>query len=194
MSEENYIELLKEKTNSVEDLELRRLIYKLIDERDYLSSIVNIDPLTGLYNRRILEKIRDCNIVLMCDIDDFKGINDTYGHDVGDYVIKNIGRILRENTRLNDYVCRLGGDEFLVAFTNCEYDFIIDKIEKIKEEIDNKIKLPNHDVTISIGYVFNKENEPLTALIKKANDALYLSKNNGKNQASCYDEILDKKL
>lgn len=188
MKEENYIELLKEKIENIEELDLKKLIYRLIEERDYLSTVVNIDPLTGLYNRRILERIRNCDIALMCDIDNFKEINDTYGHDVGDYVIKNIGNILRENTRINDYVCRLGGDEFFIGFTNCEYDFIIDRIEKIKNEINRKIKLSNYNVTISIGIAFNKDNESLIVLMKKADEALYISKNNGKNQVSYYEE------
>ena len=165
MKEENYIELLKEKIENIEELDLKKLIYRLIEERDYLSTVVNIDPLTGLYNRRILERIRNCDIALMCDIDNFKEINDTYGHDVGDYVIKNIGNILRENTRINDYVCRLGGDEFFIGFTNCEYDFIIDRIEKIKNEINRKIKLSNYNVTISIGIAFNKDNESLISCL-----------------------------
>ena len=188
MKEENYIELLKEKIENNEELDLKKLIYRLIEERDYLSTVVNIDPLTGLYNRRILERIRNCDIALMCDIDNFKEINDTYGHDVGDYVIKNIGNILRENTRINDYVCRLGGDEFFIGFTNCEYDFIIDRIEKIKNEINRKIKLLNYNVTISIGIAFNKDNESLIVLMKKADGALYIAKNNGKNQVSYYEE------
>lgn len=189
MKEENYIELLKEKIENNEELDLKKLIYRLIEERDYLSTVVNIDPLTGLYNRRILERIRNCDIALMCDIDNFKEINDTYGHDVGDYVIKNIGNILRENTRINDYVCRLGEDEFFIGFTNCEYDFIIDRIEKIKNEINRKIKLLNYNVTISIGIAFNKDNESLIVLMKKADEALYIAKNNGKNQVSYYEEI-----
>lgn len=186
--EDNYIQLLKEKLENIKEEDLKKLIYRLIDERNYLSNVVNIDPLTGLYNRRILERIRDCNIALMCDIDNFKEINDTYGHDVGDYVIKNIGSVLHENTRINDYVCRLGGDEFFIGFTNCEYDFILERCEKIKKEINDRIKLPNHTVTISIGIALNKENESITSLMKKADEALYTSKNNGKNQVSFYEE------
>ena len=192
MMEESYIELLKEKIKNIDDEDLRKLIYKLIEERDYLSSVVNIDPLTGLYNRRVLERIRNCNITVMCDIDNFKEINDTYGHDVGDYVIKNIGNILRENTRINDYVCRLGGDEFFIGFTNCEYDFIFDRMEKIKNEINKRINLLNHNVTISVGIAYNKENEPLAVTMKKADEALYLSKDKGKNQVTYFEEIQKK--
>lgn len=170
------------------DSDLKKLIYRLIDERNYLANIVNIDPLTGLYNRRFLERIRECKIALICDIDDFKTINDTYGHDVGDYVIKGISNVLRNNTRINDYVCRLGGDEFFICFTGCDYDFIYDRCEKIKKEINDSIKLPNHKVTISIGCAFNKDNESLETLMKKADEALYESKNSGKNQFTCYDE------
>ena len=188
MDNDDYIKLIREKLEGIEDKEFQNLIYKLIDERNHLSNIANIDPLTGLYNRRVLERIRDCNIVLMCDIDDFKTFNDTYGHDVGDYVIKNVANVLRENTRVNDYVCRIGGDEFFIGFTNCEYDFILERCEKIKNEINNRIKLPNHEVTISIGISINKDNEPVSDMIKKADEALYMSKRNGKNQINCYEE------
>ena len=192
MDNDDYVGIIESKINEINDDELKKLIHKLIDDRNYLATIVNIDPLTGLYNRRILERIRDCNIALMCDIDNFKEINDTYGHDVGDYVIKNIASVLRENTRINDYVCRLGGDEFFVGFTNCEYDFIFERCEKIKQEISKRIKLPDKKVTISIGIAFNKNNESISELMKKADDALYESKNNNKDTITLYEE--EKKL
>lgn len=188
MGNDDYISIIEDKLESVNDDDLKKLIHKLIDDRNYLATIVNIDPLTGLYNRRILERIRQCNIALMCDIDNFKEINDTYGHDVGDYVIKNIASVLRENTRINDYVCRLGGDEFFVGFTNCEYDFIFERCEKIKQEIERRIQLPDKKVTISIGIAFNKNNESITELMKKADEALYESKNNNKNMVTLYEE------
>ena len=181
-----YIEKLKIKLDSIDDQELKELINKLIEERNYLENVANIDPLTGLYNRRIIERIRTCSGILMCDIDNFKTINDTYGHDVGDYAIKSVANILLKNTRANDYVCRLGGDEFFVVFTNCEEEIILERCNKINREISSEIKLPDHIVTLSMGIAYNKDNESVKTLLTKADEALYISKNNGKNQASVY--------
>ena len=68
------IEIIKRKLENVKDIELKELVYKLLEERSYLYKISNIDPLTGLYNRRILEQIKKCNVVLLCDVDDFKNM------------------------------------------------------------------------------------------------------------------------
>ena len=126
----------------------------------------------------------------MCDIDNFKRINDTLGHDVGDYVIKSIGTILKENFRSSDYVCRLGGDEFLILIVDYnDEEFILERCEKIKSEISSTIMLPNHKVTISMGIAVDNNYNQLDEIIKKADQSLYLAKNNGKNQVALSDEL-----
>lgn len=93
------IKLIQEKLKNVQDIELQQLIYQLIKDNLNLQNERNVDPLTGLYNRRILEEIRQNSsptIAIMCDIDNFKEINDTYGHDKGDYVIQKIGSIFKK--------------------------------------------------------------------------------------------------
>lgn len=181
-----YIEKIKKKLEKIDDQELSNLINRLINERNYLENVANIDPLTGLYNRRILERIRECSGILMCDIDNFKTINDTYGHDTGDYAIKSVANILLRNTRINDYVCRLGGDEFFIVFNDCEEEIILERCKKINNEVSSEIKLPDHIVTLSLGIAYNKNNESVKTLLTKADEALYISKNSGKNQASIY--------
>ena len=191
MLDTKYIDLIKEKLENVEDAELKQLVYMLIRDNLNLQKESTIDPLTGLYNRRILEQLNESpSVAVMCDIDDFKAINDTYGHDVGDYVIKNIGVILKENFRSSDYICRLGGDEFLIIITNyCGEDFILERCKKIKREISDRIILPNHGVTISMGVAIDNNYNKIEEIIKKADESLYKSKNNGKNQVTLSDGI-----
>ncbi|MBP3840721.1 MAG: GGDEF domain-containing protein [Bacilli bacterium] len=196
MSEtDQLISRILEKLEKVEDKELVLLVKKLIDERNYLSEIANIDTLTGLNNRRILERIRECSGVVMCDIDDFKKVNDTYGHDIGDTVIKRVTEIIKENTRSKDYVCRFGGDEFFIGFVECPENIIDERIEKIRREVSNDRLLTKlkDKVTISFGFVINYNLEDLDSLIKKADKALYESKKNGRNKITKYEQIKIKK-
>lgn len=196
MSEtDQLINRILEKLEKVEDKELVLLVKKLIDERNYLSEIANIDTLTGLNNRRILERIRECSGVVMCDIDDFKKVNDTYGHDIGDTVIKRVTEIIKENTRSKDYVCRFGGDEFFIGFVECPENIIDERIEKIRREVSNDRLLTKlkDKVTISFGFVINYNLEDLDSLIKKADKALYESKKNGRNKITKYEQIKIKK-
>ena len=125
----------------------------------------------------------------MCDIDNFKGINDTLGHDKGDYVINRVGTILKENFRNSDYVCRLGGDEFLILISDYNNrEFVLERWEKIKREISDTIVLPNSKVTISMGIAMDNNYNLLDEIIKKADESLYLAKNSGKNQIALSDE------
>ena len=176
---------LEQELNYVHNPKLNLLINKLLIEREQLIRKVNTDPLTGLYNRRVLEDIYTCGIVLMIDVDDFKNINDTLGHPEGDHVIKGVATILQDSFRMTDYVIRWGGDEFLVAFMNTRLDIILDRIQEIKEKIQTQL---NDEVTLSIGIGINRGEETMTELILKADKALYISKENGKNQTSIYEE------
>ncbi len=186
-----YINKIKERLNGVLDKELVRLINKLIDERNYLSEIASIDTLTGLNNRRIVKYIRKCDGILMMDIDDFKSINDSFGHDIGDYVLKGVAQILKNNVRICDYAFRFGGDEFVVAFSGCPKEVILDRCEKVRSEINDKMIIQNKNITVSVGVALNENNLSVDELMKNADIALYESKRNGKNQVTRYtDEII----
>ena len=163
------------------------LIEKLIAERMFLADVIRIDPLTGLYNRRILKKVREFGTVVMCDIDDFKSINDTYGHDTGDEVIKAVASVILDNIRIGDVGIRFGGDEFMIVFTTDRKDVIEKRLESMREKIDKIISLPNHKVTLSFGVAFKENDEDLNTLILNADAALYESKEDGKNQISFYE-------
>ena len=165
------------------------LVEKLIEERMHLADTIRIDPLTGLYNRRILPKVREVGTVIMCDIDNFKTINDTFGHDVGDEVIKSVATIFLNSIRIWDVAVRFGGDEFLIIFTTNLHEVIEKRMNDVCDMVRNTINLPNHNVSLSVGVTFNDNNEDLDTLMKKADEALYYSKENGKNQITYYEKL-----
>jgi len=177
--------ILEKELKYVHNPKLNLLVNKLLIEREQLIRKVNTDPLTGLYNRRVLEDVITCGIVLMIDVDNFKNINDTLGHAEGDYIIKGVAKILQDSFRMTDYVIRWGGDEFLVAFMDKRLDIIIDRIKDIKELIKTQL---NGEVTLSIGIGINRGQDTMTELLLKADRALYISKENGKDQTSIYEE------
>ena len=188
-SRSKYIIRLLELTRELDNPELKVLVNKLIRERDYLEDIASIDPLTGLYNRRILTHIRECSAIVMCDIDSFKKINDRYGHDEGDRIIKIVSQIIKKNVRVNDYVCRYGGDEFFIAFVNCPEEVVLDRLELIRSEVEETVELPDVDdsVTLSIGVAMINGTDTIDELRNKADSALYKSKNAGKNQITKFE-------
>lgn len=194
MYDDDYIISLKEKMKYIEDKELFGLIDKLINEREYLINFSRIDPLSGLYNRNILNYIRECSCLVICDIDNFKLINDRYGHINGDMVIKEVANILRNNFRIKDYVCRYGGDEFLIGVVQCEKDIVLDRLDNIQKEICNNSILSDMGVTLSIGVAFSYENDKLNDLIERADIALYQSKLLGKNGICVYDDMMKRNL
>ena len=165
------------------------LVERLIQERMYLAKTIRIDPLTGLYNRRILPKVRDVGTVVMCDIDNFKTINDTYGHEVGDEVIKSVAALILDSVRIGDVAIRFGGDEFLMIFSNnLSKEIVENRLNGIRDKAREVIELPLHTITLSIGVAFNDDNEELNTLIENADKALYRSKENGKDKISYYGE------
>ena len=183
--EKKYIKRLKEKLATIDDIELSFLVNKLINEREELLKSVKLDSLTGVYNRNVLN-----------EIDDFKAINDTYGHDSGDVALKTISKVLLTNTRINDYVCRYGGDEFLIIFNGCDLDVVCHRLEKIKMELAKPIRNEDFSITLSDGIAVREDDESLEDTITNADIALYMSKMNGKNQFSIYkkDKTLSLKL
>ncbi|MBO7377679.1 MAG: GGDEF domain-containing protein [Clostridia bacterium] len=145
----------------------------------------NHDALTGVLNRRGFSSLAD-NIIsdeialLIIDVDNFKYINDTYGHLVGDSILVNLVGIIKENFRADDRICRMGGDEFVVVmlFTNRNSE---ETIKKKVDQINEALKAISGELppsTISVGVAFGTE---LTEeLYKKADRALYVTKNSGK--------------
>ena len=184
-------ELIKEIINRLENVDdevLKSLVYKLIDERNNLNDKTKIDPLTGIYNRRIIENIKNFSVIVMCDIDNFKDINDRFGHNVGDEIIKGVASILKNSIRDSDYVCRFGGDEFFISFYGCDLETVKKRMNYILYDISNSLTIPNKIVTISAGLSVKEDGQNIEDIIKEADDALYESKRNGKNFVSVFDK------
>ena len=156
--------------------------------------IANKDFLTSLLNRRAMmrETIKQLEIanrynlkmlLLLLDIDFFKKVNDTYGHQAGDLVIQEISKILAKNTRESDLVSRYGGEEFLILLYNTDVDSAYLLAERIRKEILNlKIKDINSSLTISIGCTEYIKDESIDSFINRADCLLYKAKEKGRNQ------------
>jgi len=155
------------------------------------------DALTGLYNRRFLEEYantlvagcqrRKCQFaVLMLDLDFFKQVNDTHGHEAGDKVIKTLADILARNVRSADIAVRYGGEEFLVVLMDCGAEGALQVAEKIRAETEaTKIPLPTGMLqkTISIGVaVYPEDADTFWQVVKFADVALYKAKETGRNK------------
>lgn len=154
------------------------------------------DPLTGLINRGAFEKAREFFRInprplalLIIDIDNFKQVNDSYGHEIGDLVLKRVAGVINDSFRSNDYPARIGGDEFAVIVTDITEDLkptILNKIAAMSEALsfpsDN---LPA--VTLSIGGAFSSHGFA-DDLYNKADSALYSVKENGRNGCKFYEE------
>lgn len=191
---DNYIKIILNKIGTINDKELKENIYKLIYERNKLLEFVNIDPLTGAYNRRIIDSIDNYNVLALCDIDDFKTINDTYGHDIGDRVLKVVSKILIDNSNDDDIVCRYGGDEFLVVFKKCSLNLVKEKMAIISAIINNYFKHLQIKISFSVGISFYESGKSLDKTIKEADIALYNIKRNGKSGIALYNNSTYKKV
>ena len=156
------------------------------EQNEHLAFEATHDPLTRAYNRNgydFIIKNTDwkTSAMLLFDVDNFKPINDTYGHDVGDKVLINFVEILKHNFRSQDYVCRLGGDEFAVIMVHIDSHFselIKNKVQSINDSLKNsELDLPK--VHISCGAAYGEHFKDIEDIFLKADAALYYVKNNG---------------
>lgn len=156
------------------------------------------DPLTGIMNRSAFDHLRELLkgvttpvALVLLDVDHFKQINDTYGHEVGDKVLKKVGRLMNSFFRSDDYPIRIGGDEFMIIMNDIEDSnrkTIHHKIELINKEMqDTSDGLPC--VTLSVGVAFSPKGYT-DDLYKKADKALYAVKEHGRSGIQFYDEML----
>jgi len=148
------------------------------------------DTLTNLNNRRSLESISDYDCLILGDIDHFKIINDTYGHIVGDEVLVEISSVFKHFVRETDYVCRWGGEEFLIFLKNCDDEDAYGKANLLREKIMELSDEFGFEITMSFG-VSNLSDSTLEDAIKNADEAMYESKHNGRNRVTVYQ--LEKK-
>lgn len=163
----------------------------IVQYANKLESMVNTDALTHLLNRRgfyaEFDKLkRDTMVVVMCDIDFFKKVNDTYGHEAGDDVLICISELLNRLDQKNALVSRWGGEEFLILFYDANIDNVYYTIEGVRIDIQNCIiHSGNNDikVTMSFGmHEFLKGDVQIDDAINDADKLLYLSKTSGRNK------------
>jgi diguanylate cyclase (GGDEF)-like protein len=176
---------------------------KILEQQRELEQMAYRDPLTGLPNRRFLDEVIKKEIalikrgtrnscVVMIDIDDFKEVNDTYGHPVGDEVLKQLAQLLLENIRESDTLARLGGEEFVILLsdTNCDGAYIV--ANKLREQIKNHVvKVDGYVVQITasfgVGPLLTSDQGPnYYSLVDKA---LYKAKSSGKNQIAAARDL-----
>ena len=145
------------------------------------------DALTGLYNRSAYDLMRHDldmahNAVLLVDVDKFKSVNDTYGHDVGDLVLKRVSEVLTYSFRSNDLVFRLGGDEFVVIMTNVDSNYR-EQVRARIEQANVMLQTPTEDLpptSLSVGAAFGDRENPDGDIFKDADTALYRMKEAGR--------------
>jgi diguanylate cyclase (GGDEF)-like protein len=180
-------------------LKLIYLLNKIYTEN--LSHIAIYDRLTQVYNRALLDSILYKSAkhakrhklpisIIMLDIDNFKGINDTYGHLEGDRVLKTVASVIKSSIRESDYVFRYGGEEFLILLPNTDINGAVVVGEKIRRNIENLDFGLNRKITISCGIkqIENFDNSYLD--IEEADKYLYIAKKSGKNRCICGNIIL----
>lgn len=171
-------------------LEVHSLLKKLRTANSALEYTATHDALTGLYNRRSLkpmfEKLQENGVsfcVALGDVDDFKKINDTYGHDCGDIALKTVAGLLLEGLSDGDIACRWGGEEMLLVLCGNKEDALA-RLSAINEKIrsanieheDNNVRL-----TMTFGFAHYSEAESLDTLVSTVDKRLYRGKLNGKN-------------
>ncbi len=177
--------------------ELKEINAMLTKKNKQYELLASTDPLTGLYNRYKFEQLYDSSLrlsqqrgtfmsLILLDLDHFKSINDTYGHNVGDEVLQTIGEILKNKMRETDIVCRWGGEEFAILVPAIDIDKGVVIAEKLRKKIE-KTKIDKvGKITASFGVTQIKD-ELLEEAIEMADKALYEAKRSGRNKVVKYE-------
>lgn len=175
-------------------------VYEMsLAQQNVLRQKAERDALTGLLNRQAFEQLKDQLsqaakplALLLIDVDVFKSINDTYGHEVGDQALINTANLLSRSFRTADYVMRIGGDEFAVIMEEMHEDrkgIIRDKISAINQSLQNpQTDLPKYSV--SVGVAFSEEGYH-DELFRQADQALYHTKENGRCGCTFYEKEIN---
>lgn len=165
---------------------------KLRHQNTILEQLANTDPLTGLYNRRSMQMFIDQAMqsdlsfsLIMGDIDDFKKINDTYGHDFGDIALHDIAQIAVEQVGEHGYVCRWGGEELLILISNSTHDQTYQIAESIRQHVEHHIFESSSKwihCTLTLGVAIYQKGMTVGETITQADNNLYRGKHDGKNR------------
>lgn len=175
--------------------ELSRLNKKLAEKVAEAELNATTDYLTTLTNRfsfeqRLggeiarVERFKEPLSLIVLDLDNFKRINDRYGHPTGDEVLLSVGKVLLNNVRQIDVASRLGGDEFALLLPNTALDQAFSVAEKLRAAINSALKQLKQDASASFGVVTLAKGESQIDFLRRADNALYASKNSGRNKVS----------
>jgi diguanylate cyclase (GGDEF)-like protein len=167
---------------------------ELLEDNNELTRMALTDNLTGLSNRTHMNQILhkefsrferhgQCFGIIMLDIDHFKSINDKYGHDAGDTVLKKLASIFESAIRSSDFIARWGGEEFLICCTTIEEEDLFPIAETIRQLVASTEFEHKRQITASLGCAAIVKGETIGDLTKRADVALYEAKNNGRNQS-----------
>ncbi|MFN7065107.1 MAG: diguanylate cyclase [Aquificaceae bacterium] len=182
--------VIQYKGRDVSFITLKDITEEVEREKEYIR-LATTDPLTGIYNRRMLfenlmrfiqeaERYKETFSLLLFDIDNFKLVNDTYGHLIGDMVLENLANCVKSIIRKSDIFGRYGGEEFLLILPKTKRPF--DVGEKIRSFVEG-LRLENGlKITVSIGGTVYKEGDTADSIIQRADKALYRAKRLGKNR------------
>lgn len=169
---------------------------QLVELNDTLQELTTRDELTGLFNRRAFRRSLDSLIdravlvntrsfsLLLFDIDHFKKVNDTYGHQVGDEVLKELARKLEHAIDSPDIVARIGGEEFAVIFDSPDHKKNCEKAEELRRYLEES-EWVSIAITVSMGITCFRDGDETTDMYVRADNAQYMSKRNGRNRLTC---------
>jgi len=193
----------KNKLLSTNKEQLSIALEKVTLSEQNLLSLSRLDPLTGLYNRRAFEELLNLELdrckrlknpettLVIIDIDYFKQVNDEWGHPVGDLVLTNLAKILKNVTRSIDMIARIGGEEFVMILTKTDEKAALEITERLRKDIESLvIHTGTHQktitITVSMGISQVTRHISKKKLIEQADEALYEAKKNGRNRVEVY--------
>lgn len=186
-NKDGYIQFFVSMSQDITKLISKSEAYKEKAYKDTLTKLDNRlklnETLSKIFSNQEIEKKSFC--ILLLDIDDFKFLNDNYGHDKGDVVLQNLAKLLRKNLRQNDMIFRWGGEEFILLI---EEDIEVSKdiAEKLRKVVEKKLHIESRNITVSIGLAEILPSDTQDTLFKRVDNALYESKKNGKNMITVY--------
>lgn len=181
------------KKKPIAGIEVVRDITRRKQTEEELEILATTDKLTGAYNRTKFKEIMQREIarvkrfntkmsMIIFDIDHFKEVNDRYGHNFGDHVLKTIAHIVKDNIRRIDYFVRWGGEEFMIISSETDLKKAHALAERIRIIIENKRFKNNIKVTVSFGVTEFKKSDTENSFIKRADDTMYKAKRKGRNR------------
>lgn len=197
----NHYDLLNSLSLVILKIKREKSFSELESDNEKLNELAITDNLTSIYNRRFIDNILNQRFldlennsnkelsIIFIDIDDFKLINDVYGHLIGDKVLIEFTQKLKSTIRANDTLGRWGGEEFIIILDRTNLKSSKSIAEKLRKAIENTIFSKIENLTASFGIASYEENDSVNNLIKKADYSLYQAKRDGKNKVGAIDSL-----